>query len=126
MCTTADDKLLLHGMEFYGYHGDLPAEQELGQKFLIDVDVWASLAVAQSSDMLSDTINYVEIWEITKNSVEQKKFEMIEALGGNIANRILALDSRIARVRVSVKKPQVCIPGTLKYVGIEMTRERSA
>jgi len=49
---------------------------------------------------------------------------MIEALGGDISDRILTLDERISKVRIQVKKPQVCIPGILDYVGIEMTRER--
>ncbi|GAB5354245.1 hypothetical protein AAMO2058_000103000 [Amorphochlora amoebiformis] len=118
------DKLFVHGMEFHGYHGDLAAEQELGQKFLVDVDVWSSLQPAAKSDLLKDTIDYVKIWEMTKDSVENKTFEMIEALGGDISDRILAFDLRIERVRVCVKKPQVCIPGTLSYVGIEMMREQ--
>mmetsp|Transcript_3002 Transcript_3002/g.4704 ORF Transcript_3002/g.4704 Transcript_3002/m.4704 type:complete len:155 (+) Transcript_3002:89-553(+) len=122
--TTKDDRLMVHGMQFYGFHGDLPAEQELGQKFLVNVDVWTSLETAQKSDLLKDTVNYVTIWELTKDSVETKRFEMIEALGGDISDRILTLDERISKVRIQVKKPQVCIPGILDYVGIEMTRER--
>jgi len=45
----------------YSFHGDLPAEQELGQKFLVNVDVWTSLETAQKSDLLKDTVNYVTV-----------------------------------------------------------------
>ena len=32
------DKILLEGMVFFGFHGVNPAEQELGQRFVIDLE----------------------------------------------------------------------------------------
>ena len=49
-----------------------------------------------------------QIFNLTKESVESKNFDMIEALGADIFSSILGMDSRIGSVRVSVKKPQVC------------------
>ncbi|MGB9805063.1 dihydroneopterin aldolase, partial [Desulfofundulus sp.] len=32
------DRVILKGMEFYGYHGVLPEERRMGQRFIVDVE----------------------------------------------------------------------------------------
>lgn len=56
------DKLILRGLLFHGFHGVKPEERKLGQKFLIDVDAWMSLQAAGTSDVLSDTVSYTDIY----------------------------------------------------------------
>jgi len=57
------DKLLLRGLSFHGFHGALPEERKLGQKFLVDIDAWMDLKEAGKSDNLSDTISYTDIYK---------------------------------------------------------------
>ncbi|MBA0870824.1 hypothetical protein Goshw_017648 [Gossypium schwendimanii] len=33
-----EDKLILRGLKFHGFHGVKPEEKKLGQNFLVDVD----------------------------------------------------------------------------------------
>ena len=56
------DKLILRGLKFHGFHGVKPGEKKLGQKFLVDVDVWMDLRLAGKSDLLSDTVSYTDIY----------------------------------------------------------------
>jgi dihydroneopterin aldolase len=35
------DRILLRGLVFYGYHGVNPEEQKLGQRFRVDITLWA-------------------------------------------------------------------------------------
>ena len=51
------DRLLLEGMEFYGYHGDIEAERALGGRYRVDVEVRADLRAAVRSDALEDTLD---------------------------------------------------------------------
>jgi len=51
------DRLLLEGMEFYGYHGDIDAERALGGRYRVDVAVSADLRAAGRSDSLTDTLD---------------------------------------------------------------------
>jgi hypothetical protein len=44
--STATDKILMKGMVFHGYHGVFGAEKELGQKFVVDVEVRTDLSVS--------------------------------------------------------------------------------
>ena len=52
------DRILLNGMTFYGYHGVRPEEKELGQRFVVDVEMELDLRAAGTSDDLTDTVDY--------------------------------------------------------------------
>ncbi|MCL7027631.1 hypothetical protein MKW94_014290, partial [Papaver nudicaule] len=56
------DKLILRGLMFQGYHGVLPEEKTLGQKFVIDMDAWVDLREAGKTDNLNDSISYVDLY----------------------------------------------------------------
>lgn len=40
------DKMVLHRMEYYGYHGVFPEERKLGQRFYIDLELELDLREA--------------------------------------------------------------------------------
>src|SRR5439155_22408255 len=60
------DRLLLEGMTFFGRHGVLPAERELGARFRVDVVIEADLAAAGRSDRLEDTVDYVRAYSVVR------------------------------------------------------------
>jgi len=119
------DVIHLRGLEFYAYHGALPEEQVLGQKFLIDMDLFSDLSKAGSSDQVVDTIHYGEVYQVIKACVTQDKYQLIERLAEEITRRVLERFS-CTSVRVEVHKPQAPIPGIFKDVSVEMWREAGA
>ena len=119
------DKIFIHGMEFYAYHGVFPAEQEIGQRYRVDIECSLDLENAGLSDKLQDTVNYAEIYELTKKFMEQQPpVQLIESLGQQICDEILKSYDQIEQVFIRVIKPNPPIPGHYKHVGIEMTRSR--
>ncbi|MGI8865203.1 MAG: dihydroneopterin aldolase, partial [Rubrobacteraceae bacterium] len=66
----SDDRILLEGMTFFGYHGALPAERELGQRFVLDIEMRLDLKPAGLSDDLSKTVDYGAVHDIVKEIVE--------------------------------------------------------
>ena len=54
------DRISLHNMRFYGYHGVYEHEREMGQRFEIDVELSLDLAQAGATDELEDTLDYVD------------------------------------------------------------------
>ena len=50
-----NDIIFLNGMRFYGYHGVLPSENEIGQIFIVDVTLKVDLKDAGQSDDVADT-----------------------------------------------------------------------
>jgi dihydroneopterin aldolase len=114
----------LKGMEFYAYHGVLEEEKTLGQRFVIDLDLYPRKWITQF-DNLQDTINYAEVFTLVKDCVQNKRFKLLESLAEYIATRILD-NFDCSQVRVEVHKPNAPIPGILKDVSIEIIRERKA
>ena len=53
---TDGDRILLEGMVFHGRHGTLPAERELRQPFVVDVELRLDLRPAGLSDGLARTV----------------------------------------------------------------------
>src|SRR5665648_161880 len=117
------DAIHLRGLEFYAYHGALPEEQVLGQRFLIDIDLFTDLSQAGFSDQVEDTIHYGEVYQVIKDCVRGERHQLLERLADDIAQRVLRKFSCTA-VRLEVHKPQAPIPGICRDVSVEIWRER--
>lgn len=117
------DKIILSGMEFYGYHGVLPGEQELGQRFIVDLEISCYLRFPASLDELAETVDYGEVFDLVGRVVREERYNLIEALAERIAQVILSKYS-VEEVLVRVKKPHAPLGGVFSYVGVEIRRGR--
>lgn len=115
------DVIHLRGLEFYAYHGALPEEQVLGQRFLIDMDLFSDLSQAGSSDQVEDTIHYGEVYQVIKACVMGDPHQLLEHLAEDIAQRVLGQFS-CTSLRIEVHKPQAPIPGIFRDVSVEIWR----
>ena len=117
------DKIIIKGMQFYGYHGALPQEQQLGQKFVVDVILSLDLKPAGQTDQLERTVNYAEVYNLIKKIVEGHPFKLIESLAETIATDILD-NFNVREVNVQVRKPSAPVPGVFDYVAVDITRQQ--
>ena len=119
-----NDKLILTGIEIFGYHGDLPEERKLGQKFLIDLELNLDLSVAGKSDKLSDTADYTKILELTEKVVGGKPKNLIEAVAEELAEKILQNFPNVESLKIILHKPNA--PLKIKYldVAVSIFRQR--
>lgn len=120
----SDDRIILAGIECYGYHGVKDAERELGQRFLVDVALSLDLRHAGLSDDLTDTVDYGEVCRLARSIVEGEPCRLIEAVAERIASALLdAYPIEAATVRVA--KPAAPIAGVFfREVAAEITRRR--
>lgn len=116
------DYIRLEGLKFYGYHGALAEEKELGQRFIIDLEMEVDLQEAGMTDRLDKTLNYAEVYQEVKKIVEGDPYDLIEAVAEEIADSLLTGFSTLEGVVVRVKKPEVPIPGVLNWVEVEIER----
>ncbi|NLY80933.1 MAG: dihydroneopterin aldolase [Lysinibacillus sp.] len=117
------DYIHLRDMQFYGYHGVLQEETMLGQRFRVTVSLAVSTKKAGETDHLHHTVNYVEVYELCKNIVEGKPFQLIEAVAETIATAILEkFDGQVYGCKVELIKPDPPIPGHYKEVAVEIVR----
>ncbi|MDI6780860.1 MAG: dihydroneopterin aldolase [bacterium] len=118
------DKIIIKGIDFYGFHGVSQAEQELGQRFIVDVELELPLNKAGKSDQLQDTVNYCEIYSLIKENGQQKRYALLEAMASDMAESILNGFSLVKRVTMCIKKPHAPIGGVVEYAGVWISRDR--
>ena len=106
------DRIRLNDMLFYGYHGVLPEERTLGQRFLVDLELRADLRAAGQSDDLTQTVNYAEVYAAVQDIVTGEPCQLIETVAERIAQRVLSEHGRVESITVSIRKPEVPIPGS--------------
>ena len=115
------DRIQLHGLEFYGYHGVRPEETAIGQRFVVDVELHTDLRAAGETDDLTLTVDYAAVHEDIRSILEGPPARLIESVAERVAATILERYP-VTCVRVRVKKPDVPIAGTLDYVAVEIER----
>ncbi|MFS0646166.1 dihydroneopterin aldolase [Siminovitchia sp. 179-K 8D1 HS] len=118
------DKIFMNEMEFYGYHGVFPEETKLGQRFRVSAVIEADLQPAGCSDDLKATVNYAEVYELCKEIVEGRPYQLIEAVAERIAGAILDSFGMVQSTTIKVIKPGPPIPGIYESVAVEITRRR--
>lgn len=117
------DRLLLEGMEFFGYHGDIEAERSLGGRYSVDVELRADLRAAGRSDSIDDTIDYVRCFQVVRDLVENRQYRLLEAMADAIAAALLAEHPRATTVHVRVAK-QPPVRGSFQRFAVEVERGR--
>ena len=123
----SEDRILLTDMVFHGHHGTLPAENELGQPFVISIDLHLDLRPAGTSDDLTMTVDYSEVHRMAREIVEGPSVQLIETLAERIAAGILRDHPAVEAVKVKVAKPHVRLGDTvLAGSAVEILRRRIA
>jgi len=120
------DKILLNDLQFHAYHGVLPSEKELGQKFLVNVELTAtSLRDASRTDDVSHTVDYAKAFRLIRTLVVSgPQRDLIETVGEDICEGLFREFRLVEKVKVRVEKPCVAIDGDVRSLGIELNRRR--
>lgn len=116
------DKIILKNMAFYGYHGNLDSEKLQGQRFYVDVEIKTDLTKPGQTDMLEDSINYVEVYDMVASIMTGESCNLLEHIGALIADTLYQHFQGIIGLSVAVRKPSVPIAGVLDYVEVVTTR----
>ena len=119
------DHIILKGLQFYAKHGYLKEEAVLGQRFVVDLELSLDLQPAGSSDDLSQSVSYADVYTLVREHVEGKRFQLIETLGEHICQSLLSTFELLEQVSIRIAKPQVPLPGVLDCAAVELTRSRN-
>ncbi len=115
------DVIRLRNMVFHGYHGVWDAEQQIGQRFQIDLEIYGDISTAGESDLLKDTIDLYEVHQVVEAIVTGRKFKLIEALAEHIAATLISKFD-IPELMVRVRKPNSPIRGISEGIEVEIVR----
>ena len=118
------DRIVLKGMQFYGFHGVNPEERAMGQPYLVDLTAELDLSVPGKSDRLEDTVSYAHLYQVVKGVMEGEPKNLLESAAQSIAQGILE-DFPVAAVRVQVQKLRPPIRGSvIEYAAVDIYRTR--
>lgn len=114
-------EISLEGLEFYAYHGYYKEEQEIGNKFSLDIKI--DISNIPESDDLRNTIDYEDIYKIARGQME-KRFKLLETIGNNIISEIFLKYPAIQSAEVSVSKFNPPLGGICHRAKVVVKREK--
>jgi dihydroneopterin aldolase len=110
------------GLSLYTHHGVTAAEQEVGQRLVLDLRMEVGEADATVTDMVEDTIDYAKVCERVALVAQQRSYKTLERLCSAIADRLLS-DFGAEEVWVKATKPEPPIPLPVESVSVEVWRQ---
>jgi dihydroneopterin aldolase len=118
------DRIFIKALALHAYHGVMPHEAKVGQTFSLDLLLDVDLTASARSDMVKDTVSYDQVVAATTKAFCEKRYKLIEAAGGAVADAVLMQFARVTAVEVTIHKPHAPIPATFGDVGIVLKRAR--
>jgi dihydroneopterin aldolase len=118
------DSVFINGLVVHAYHGVMTHEGKVGQPFILDLVLDIDLVNAAKSDKLADTISYDAVVGIASRTFTARRYRLVEAAAGAVAGAILEGFPRVAKVRVTVRKPHAPVAAVFDDVGVTLVRAR--
>ena len=118
------DAIFVNGLVLHAYHGVMPHEAKVGQPFGLDLVLDIDLAEASRTDTLKTTVSYEKLVKTASEAFCARRYRLVEAAAGAVADAVLAGYPQVHSVRVTVRKPHAPIAATFDDVGVIVTRTR--
>jgi dihydroneopterin aldolase len=119
------DEIFAKGLSLHAYHGVMQHEAKVGQTFHIDLRVDLDLGNASRTDKLKDTVSYDLVIKTATEAFCSRRYRLVEAAAGAVADAMLARYPQVRSVRVTVHKPHAPIAATFKDIGVTIERARN-
>lgn len=118
------DRINIKNLEIFANHGLLPAENALGQKFVISASLFTDIRHAGRSDDLTMSLDYSEVCRLISDYVTGNTFKLIETVIEGIAEMLLTAYPSLQKVWLELKKPWAPVAMHLETVSVEIERSR--
>jgi len=118
------DRISVRGLEVFASHGCIPQEKTLGQKFLINADLYINLKIPAKNDELADSVNYADVCDKIIKWMHEYTCNMIETAADLIARRLLREYPLLTKAVVEIEKPHAPVPFHFDTIIAHVERER--
>ena len=118
------DAVFVTGLALHAYHGVMQHEGKVGQTFQLDLVLDIDLIEASRSDKLAHTVGYDQVVEVASKAFCARRYRLVEAAAGAVAEAVLDRFRQVTSVRVTVHKPHAPIAATFADVGVTIIRSR--
>ena len=117
-------RLLVSGIELFGFHGATEEERLRGIRLVVDLDVAVPMARAVEKDRVEEGVDYRELVRTVREINRTRSYCLIESLADALADGLLTGIPGIEEISVRVAKPQPPGMGKVAWAAAEVTRRR--
>jgi len=97
------------------------AKRELGGRYRVDLEIGMDLSEAGRSDNLERAVDYVLIYQMVREVVEEQQHRLLESIAEAISRQVLSLGP-VQQVRVRVGKTPP-VRGSFGEFAVDILRE---
>lgn len=119
------DKIHIKDLEIIGFHGAIPEEKVLGQKFILSFGLDVDLRQAGKNDDLTKTVHYGELAQKVEEEFTKTSYDLIEKAAEEICEFVLLNYPLVKKVKLLLKKPWAPTRKHVEYVAVEIERKWS-
>lgn len=113
-------RIAINGMRFYAHHGCFEQERSIGTHFRVDVELETDTSVAEVSDNIADTVNYLEVYQVVKREMGRPS-NLLEHVARRTGEAIRSGFPDTKSVRIKVYKMNPPLGGQMESVSVEVT-----
>ena len=117
------DKIHIKDLEIIGFHGAIPEEKVLGQKFVLSFELDVDLRQAGKNDDLTKTVHYGELAQKVEEEFTKTSYDLIEKAAEEICDFVLLNYPLVKKVKLLLKKPWAPTRKHVEYVAVEIERK---
>lgn len=117
------DAIIIEGLKVDTVVGCFNWERQIIQPLMLDLTIRTNLEQAAQSDELEDTLNYVEICEISARVIQEAQPKLIEHAAKLVLDALFATFESVESIMITIRKPAIIAQAN--SVGIRLERHRN-
>lgn len=118
-------RLMIEGLDLWGFHGVLESERRKGGRFCIDLKMDVDLQAALKTDRVEDSVDYRSVVKIVREVNRSRRYALIEIFADAIAEAILANFQKVHKISVRLEKTDPPGLGRVQRVAAVVVKERT-
>ena len=109
----------LDGIYLRAFHGCYDLEQQVGNRFRVDVEIRTPLGYLPKTDDVTQAVNYLTVYEIVERTMQRTQ-RTVEAAAANIIEAIRAEFPQIVEIECTVAKIAPPLGGKIDKVSVTL------
>ncbi len=111
--------ILLQGLQYHAFIGVGEQEQVVGNDYVLDLRLGYPFAAAMESDVVDDTLNYADVFNVVSEVMKQPS-KLLEAAAGKIVKELCARYKRLESIDLKLVKRNPPMGADCDSTGVEL------
>ena len=111
--------ILLQGLQYHAFIGVGEQEQVVGNDYVLDLRLGYPFAAAMESDVVDDTLNYADVFNVVSEVMKQPS-KLLEAVAGKIVKELCARYKRLESIDLKLVKRNPPMGADCDSTGVEL------